>query len=276
MCYPGTSGVLMFGLSRNTLFIIGGALLAVVLYFGYSGGDEAEEDGATVATKKKKRSKKKKHGKRPSSGGEGGIGVGKMCAKLDCSEVQLSSFKTMVKDHRKQTTPNRRALKEAYALIAAEYAEDDLDTAALDDAFARVLEERSAIDAHARGVLEAMHGKLTTQQREGLAKLVALHGPTRLLERPKHGDSGKGRKGHKKGHRGKGHKKGHRGKAAKLEGAKAAAPSGAAMPPSRVPLQPREEASEANAGEAAEAKGSPELPGADAKGQAEPAAPAAE
>ncbi|MEM6292309.1 MAG: hypothetical protein AAGA54_13630 [Myxococcota bacterium] len=246
-------------MSRNTLFVIGGALLAVVLYFGYAGGDEAEPDDAKVAAKKKKGAKKKKHSKRAPSGSEGGVGVGKMCAKLDCSEAQLKSFKSMVKDHRKQTTANRRALKEAYALIAAEYAEDALDTAALDDAFAQVLEERSAIDVHARGVLEAMHGKLTAQQREGLAKLVALHGPTTLLERPKHADANKGRKG--KGRKGKHKGKGHKGHGRKATALK---PSSA----TRTALQPRvEEAGEAAPSDAVE-------PPAEADASADPADPA--
>lgn len=198
----------MLGLSRNTWFAIGGVLLVGVLYFGFSGDDESAEDAKVENGKKKNKRKKKK---RSDKGAvvEGGVGVGKMCAKLDCSEAQLNAFKEMVKQHRKQTSTQRRALAGAHAKIAAEIAEDTLDTAALDDAFADAAEQRAAIDNDARGVLEAMHGKLSAEQREGLAKLVARHGPTMLLARPADGgDSrksakGKGKKGKRKGKKGK-------------------------------------------------------------------------
>lgn len=189
----------MLGLSRNTWFAIGGVLLVGVLYFGFSGDDESAE-GAKVEDGKKKSKRKKK--KRSDKGAvvEGGVGVGKMCAKLDCSEAQLNSFKEMVKQHRKQTSPQRRALAGAHAKIAAEIAEDTLDTIALDDAFTDAAEQRAAIDNDARGVLEAMHGKLSAEQREALAKLVARHGPTTLLARPPAGgESTKGKKGRRKG-----------------------------------------------------------------------------
>ncbi|MCR9162265.1 MAG: hypothetical protein ACE37F_31050 [Nannocystaceae bacterium] len=194
----------MLGLSRNTLFAVGGVLLVGVLYLGFSGSDDATEEDAKVATGKKKNKRKKKRSNKGTVS-EGGVGVAKMCAKLDCSEAQLTSFKDMVKAHRKQTSTQRRALAGAHAKIAAELAEETLDTAALDDAFADAAEQRAAIDDDARGVLEAMHGKLSGPQREGLAKLVARHGPTMLLARPADGDShkksakAKGKKGKRKG-----------------------------------------------------------------------------
>ena len=202
----------MLGLSRNTWFAIGGVLLVGVLYFGFSGDDEPADDAKVENGKKKNKRKKKK---RSDKGAvvEGGVGVGKMCAKLDCSEAQLNSFKEMVKQHRKQTSAQRRALAGAHAKIAAEIAEDTLDTAALDDAFADAAEQRAAIDNGAREVLEAMHGKLSAEQREGLAKLVARHGPTMLLARPADGGeskksaAGKGKKGKRKGKGKKGKRK---------------------------------------------------------------------
>jgi uncharacterized membrane protein len=212
----------MFGLSRNTWFAIGGVMLAVVLYLGFSGGDDAASgDDDKVVRKSKGKGKGKGKGKRAGgSGGErGGMGIGKVCARLECSETQLSSFRTLVKGHRTETKTQRRSLAEAHAKIAAELAEDTLNSAALDEAFAAVATERSAIDASARRVLETMHAQLSWTQRETLAKLVARHGPTLLLARPTPGSSKKGRgkgkgkgKGRrkKKGKRKKGHKGGTR------------------------------------------------------------------
>ncbi len=194
----------MLGLSRNTWFGIGGVLLAVVLYVGFSRGDDAKKaDDAVAAQKKKKGGKKRK--KKPAAIAEGGIGVGKVCARLDCSAEQLSSLKSTVKEHRKRTSTNRRALAEAHAKIAAELAEAELDTIALDDAYAAAQNERSAIDDDARSVLESFHGTLTASQREGLAKLVARHGPTMLLARPAAGSDNKKRSGgRRKGRRKRG------------------------------------------------------------------------
>lgn len=197
----------MLGLSRNTWFFIGGVMLVVVLYLGFSGDDsDANEDASAQANKAKKRKGKGRgKGKRDKSrGGEsGGVGVGKMCAKIDCSEAQLSSFKGMVKEHRKNTTSQRRGLAEAHAKIAAELAEDTIDTEALDEAFEDALTHRADMDNSARGVLEAMHAKLSAAQREGLAKLVARHGPSMLLSRPTGGPQ---KSGSKKGRRKKGKK----------------------------------------------------------------------
>ena len=202
----------MLGLSRNIWFGIGGVLLAVVLYVGLSGDGTPDDDKAKVqAGKRKKGRKKKKKDNKASASESGGLGTGKLCAKLDCSEAQLDSFKGMIKEHRKQTSSARRALAEAHAKIAAELAEETLDTAELDDAYAAASEHRQAIDASARGVLESMHGKLSTPQREALAKLVARHGPTVLLSRPS-GAPGKakGKPRGKKGRRKKGKHKGLR------------------------------------------------------------------
>lgn len=180
----------MLGLSRNTWFLIGGVMLVVVLYLGFSGDDnDANEDPsaqANKANKRKGKGKGKGKGKRDKgrSGESGGVGVGKMCAKIDCSEAQLSSFKGMVKEHRKNTASQRRGLAEAHAKIAAELAEDTIDTEALDEAFEDALTHRAEMENSARGVLEAMHAKLSAAQREGLAKLVARHGPSMLLSRP--------------------------------------------------------------------------------------------
>ncbi len=196
----------MLGLSRNTWFAVGGVMLVGVLYFGFSSDEEAGEDAKVVSGKKKNKGKKKKRSDK-SAVVEGGVGVGKMCAKLDCSEAQLEAFKEMVKQHRKQTSTQRRALAGAHAKIAAEIAEDTLDTAALDEAFADAADQRAAIDNDARGVLEAMHGKLSAEQREGLAKLVARHGPTMLLARPADEDENKKSSKGKKGKRKKGKRK---------------------------------------------------------------------
>jgi uncharacterized membrane protein len=197
----------MLGLSRNTWFAIGGVLLVGVLYFGFSGDDDAAK-GDKVENRKKKGKRKKKRSDKGTVA-QGGVGVGKMCAKLDCSEAQLKSFKEMVKQHRKQTSAQRRALAGAHAKIAAEIAEETLDTEALDDAFADAGEQREAIDASARGVLEAMHGKLSAPQRETLAKLVARHGPTMLLARS---TDGEGSKSGPKRKRKRGGKKGRKSK----------------------------------------------------------------
>ena len=213
MCYPELSGSCMFGLSRNTWFGIGGVLLAVVLFLGFSGDDEPEGDEAKAADAKSKNKRKRKKRRDKTAVVEaGGLGIAKVCAKLDCSEAQLESFKAMVKDHRNQTSTQRRALAAAHANIASQLAEETLDTAALDAAFADAAQQRTAIDDHARGVLEAMHGKLAGPQREALAKLVARHGPTMLLARPADAaptnaskgsrKKGKGKRGRKKGKKG--------------------------------------------------------------------------
>ncbi len=175
----------MLGLSRNTWFLIGGALLVVVLYLGFSGDDDAQDDTTAQGTKGKRKHKSKRD--KGSSGESGGVGVGKMCAKLECSEAQLTSFKDMVKEHRKNTSSQRRGLAEAYARIAAELAEETIDNVALDDAFEDAAGHRAEIENGARGVLEAMHAKLSGTQREGLAKMVARHGPSMLLSRPSTG-----------------------------------------------------------------------------------------
>lgn len=160
-------------------------MLVVVLYFGFSGDDGDAKNDPTAQSKKGK-GKRRGKGKRDTGrkGESGGVGIGKMCAKLDCSKAQLSSFKGMVREHRKNTGSQRRGLAEAHAKIAAELAEDTIDTAALDEAFADATTRRAEIDNSARGVLEAMHAKLSGEQREGLAKMVARHGPSMLLSRP--------------------------------------------------------------------------------------------
>jgi len=208
MCYPELSGTYMLGLSRNTWFGIGGVLLAVVLFLGFTGDDEPKDDDAKAADAKNKNKRKgKKRRDKAAVVEAGGLGIAKVCAKLDCSDAQLESFKAMVKDHRTQTSAQRRALAAAHAKIAAELAEETLDTAALDLAFAEAAEQRAAIDENARAVLEAMHGKLAGPQREALAKLVARHGPTMLLARPADGGNASkvskpgrpGKKGRRKG-----------------------------------------------------------------------------
>lgn len=197
----------MLGLSRNTWFLVGGVMLVVVLYFGFSGDDGDAKDDATAQAKKGK--KRKGKGKRDKArGGEsGGVGVGKMCAKIDCSEAQLSSFKGMVKEHRKNTSSQRRGLAEAHAKMAAELAEDTIDTEALDEAFEDATAHRAEMDNSARGVLEAMHAKLSSAQRESLAKMVARHGPSMLLARPATGapkSKSKSKPKSKKGRRNRG------------------------------------------------------------------------
>lgn len=159
-------------------------MLVVVLYLGFSGGDDDVKADPTTQGKKGKKSKRKGKRDKARAGESGGVGVGKMCAKLDCSEAQLASFKGMVKEHRKNTSSQRRGLAEAHAKIAAELAEDAIDTAALDDAFEDATTQRAEMDNSARGVLEAMHAKLSSAQRESLAKMVARHGPSMLLSRP--------------------------------------------------------------------------------------------
>ncbi len=191
----------MFGLSRNTLFAIGGVMLAIVLWIGFSGDDEAED--AAAKTGQNKKGGKKHRGKSRTSGSEGGMGVGKMCVKLDCTPEQLAELKALVKDYRKQTSGDRRALKEAYALLATEYAAEELDEAGLDDAFDAVSEHRATLDGQARLVLDRLHGSLTDEQREGLARLVAAHGPTQLLARPAHGSDSGWKSGKKRRRKGK-------------------------------------------------------------------------
>ncbi len=200
----------MLGLSRNTWFGLGGVLLAVALYLGFSKADDeqgADESGDAVAADKKGGHKRgKKRSKKPAAAADGGLGAGKMCARLDCSEAQLGALKSMLKEHRSQTSGNRRALAEANAKIAAELAEAELDVAALDDAFASAATEQSAIDANARAVLESLHGELNEPQREALAKMVARHGPTMLLARPASDSKRRGggnRKGRKRGRGGR-------------------------------------------------------------------------
>ena len=164
-------------------------MLVVVLYLGFTGEDgDAKKDDPTAQGKKAK-AKHKRKGKRDKARvtESGGVGVGKMCAKIDCSEAQLASFKSMVKEHRKNTSRQRRGLAEAHAKIAAELAEDRLDTDALDEAFEDATTHRSEMNNSARGVLEAIHTKLSAAQREGLAKMVARHGPSVLLSRPSTG-----------------------------------------------------------------------------------------
>lgn len=159
-------------------------MLVVVLYLGFSGEDEDTKGDPTAQAKKSKKGKRKGKRDKGRDGESGGVGVGKMCAKLDCSEAQLASFKGMVKEHRKNTTSHRRGLAEAHAKIAAEFAEDTIDSAALDDAFEDATAHRAEMDHSARGVLEAMHAKLSDTQRESLAKMIARHGPSMLLSRP--------------------------------------------------------------------------------------------
>ncbi|MGH1345425.1 MAG: periplasmic heavy metal sensor [Nannocystales bacterium] len=174
----------MLGLSRNTWFLIGGVMLVVVLYFGFAGDEGDAKDDATAQAKKGKKRKGKRKREKTRAGDSSGVGVGKMCAKIDCNEAQLASFKSMVKEHRKNTSSQRRGLAEAHAKIAAELAEDTLDTEALDEAFEDATAHRAEMDNSARGVLEAMHAKLSAPQRESLAKMVARHGPSMLLARP--------------------------------------------------------------------------------------------
>jgi len=201
----------MLGLPRNIWFGIGGVLLAVVLYLGFSGDDAPGEGEAKVARKKKgtkKKGTKKSERSRGSNVSEaGGVGVSKMCARLDCTQAQLEAFKAMAKAHRKETSAQRRALAEAHAQIAAEFAEEALDAAAIDAAYDAMATQRSSIDDSARGVLEALHAKLSTPQREALAKLVARHGPTMLLARPagtKSRAGKRGRRGKRRGRKKKG------------------------------------------------------------------------
>jgi len=240
----------MLGLSRNTWFLVGGVMLVVVLYFGFSGGDDdAKKDDATAQAKKGK--KRRGKGKRDKTrGGEsGGVGVGKMCAKIDCSEAQLASFRGMVKEHRKNTSSQRRGLAEAHAKMAAELAEDTIDTDALDEAFEDATAHRAEMDNSARGVLEAMHAKLSAAQRESLAKMVARHGPALLLSRPSAGASRSTSKSKPKAKKSR-RKKGKKQRAQPLPhdalGESGAAP---AKPPGESEPEPAGESDPASAGE---------------------------
>ena len=231
----------MLGLSRNVWFGIGGVMLAVVLYLGFSGGDAAEGSKDAQAQKAKSKKGKGKRKKRVAGGGDGGgVGIGKVCARLDCSKEQLTAFKALVKEHRKGTAPQRRGLSEAHVKIAAELSEDTLDTAALDEAYADAAQQQAQLDASARGVLVAMHAQLSSAQREALAKMVARHGPTKLLARPSSASPARSKKGRKK--RGRRRRKGKKkdGQApAEAEGEAAAdAPADGEAPEAPAPAEP--------------------------------------
>lgn len=128
---------------------------------------------------------------------------GGICAKLSCTDDQREQIREVMKELRADAKGDREAIKRLHGQMAAEFAKDQPDEAALRAAQAQAAVHEKELRDRGFDALMEVHALLDAEQRASLAKAMKHRGLRGLM--------GPGRRGKHKGKRGK---KGEEGKRA--------------------------------------------------------------
>ena len=185
---------------RNRLIpIVGAGALVAVVAIAMAGDDEEEKD--------KKEEKAEREGRGGADRGERGErkfrGATKLCRRLKCDESQDEPLKEIISTFKDKKRAADKEIREQRKLFAEAYGADEVDDTKMREAEAAILAQRKAtIDAAHEGLIE-LHGLLSPEQRESLAKVVSRGGP---LEPYDERLKGSGKRGRDKGDRSRGRK----------------------------------------------------------------------
>ncbi|MCH9684587.1 MAG: Spy/CpxP family protein refolding chaperone [Deltaproteobacteria bacterium] len=120
---------------------------------------------------------------------------GGICAKLSCTEVQKEKVREVMQEMRADGKADREAIKRLHGQMAAEFAKDAPDEAAMRSIQAEVARHKGELHERGFDAMMEIHGLLDAEQRAKMAEAMERHGPKGMMHGGRHGRRGKGKRG---------------------------------------------------------------------------------
>ncbi|MEM7153525.1 MAG: Spy/CpxP family protein refolding chaperone [Myxococcota bacterium] len=127
---------------------------------------------------------------------------GGFCAKIECTDAQREEVKQIKKELRADSKADREAIKRLHQQMAAEFAKDSPDEAAMRRIAAQVQTHEQELRERGFDAMMEIHALLDAEQRATMAKVMEHRGPRALMHGGRRGKHGKhGKKGKRGGER---------------------------------------------------------------------------
>ncbi len=118
---------------------------------------------------------------------------GGLCARLECTETQKQELRAVMSELRADTKGDRQAIKRLHKQLAAEFAKDKPDEAAMRSIQAQIATHHGEMQARGLDAMMEVHELLDAEQRAKLAPMIEHRGLRGMMRgKGKRGDGKRG------------------------------------------------------------------------------------